>query len=275
MKIRKRFNRMIALEILLLAGYAFFFLRTSATGEASMYVHPRIIPFLIFGAASMLIIALVKLGELFQGQHEGYKPWTLVFFALPLLMAFTIHPQTFDSTTRTLSDIRLSVTQGEAAAEAEDGESAVEKEAEPTGKQRIESAGEEEAKAENNQESEQNALIMNAGNFVQCLNDVYGDPESYIGMPIEVECFVFHDGNQFKEDEFVAARLMMVCCAADMQPVGFLCRYDGANELEPDSWVTVYGTIGQTDFDGERIPYIEAERIEETENPDRNYIYPY
>ena len=66
MKIFCRFNINIALKILLLFGFAAFFLRTVLTGSVSLYVHPRIIPYMIFAAAAMIVIAFLLFGDLFK-----------------------------------------------------------------------------------------------------------------------------------------------------------------------------------------------------------------
>lgn len=262
----KRLNKAISLEIILLAGFAVFFIRAAATGSVSLYVHPRVVPFIIFAAIAMLIIALVRVGDLFRSRHDGRKVLPLIFFIIPLMMAFTIPPQNFDSTTGTLGDIRLSGEAKEVAPQSDrppdESESPDEEEMPPDAEQNADTA------------PARSILVMDTENYAQCLDDVSADLENYIGMPIEILGFVYHD-EQFKADEFVTARLMMVCCAADMQPVGFLCRYDRAETLKSDSWITVNGVIGKTEFNGETIPYVKVDHIDEAQKPDQDYIYPY
>jgi putative membrane protein len=112
-------------------------------------------------------------------------------------------------------------------------------------------------------------------NYFEVLNALYDDMDSYLGRRIEMTGFVFFDPENFAADQFVPARMLMTCCAADMVAVGALCRYDDAAALEEDSWVKVVGTVGATDFLGETVPYIEAESVQETTPPDDEYIYPY
>jgi len=118
-------------------------------------------------------------------------------------------------------------------------------------------------------------LVMSDNNFYECMNEIYSNMDKYDGVQIEVVGFVFNDNEGFLDNEFVPARMMMTCCAADMVPVGFLCRYDKASELKADAWVKVTGTIGKTQFDGETVPYIKAESVEKAEKPDVEYVYPY
>lgn len=118
-------------------------------------------------------------------------------------------------------------------------------------------------------------LVMDSSNYYKCLCAIYADMDKYEGTSVEVVGFVFNENESFAEDEFVPARLMMVCCAADMQPVGLLCQYEKALELEANSWVKVSGTIKEAEFDGETIPVIVAQSVEMTEEPDNAYVYPY
>jgi putative membrane protein len=77
MKAIKRLNKATSLEIILLAGFAVFFIRAAATGSVSLYVHPRVVPFIIFAAIAMLIIALVRVGDLLRSRHEGGRLFLL------------------------------------------------------------------------------------------------------------------------------------------------------------------------------------------------------
>jgi len=117
-------------------------------------------------------------------------------------------------------------------------------------------------------------IIMDNDNYVRWIQEIYDNIEKYIGKKIQVSGFVFKE-EQFEDNEFVSARMMMVCCAADMQPIGFLCRYDKAAELKVDTWIRVYGTITKGEFNGNVIPVIEADKVENTEKPEFDYVYPF
>ncbi len=269
-------NKQIAFESILMIGYAFFFIRIIVNGNVNEYVHPRIIPFMIFAAVSWIVITAFRLGEIFRQQNTHRRVLPLVFFIVPLMMAYTIPPQPFDSNTRTLGEIQLSgENSGNTNRSLTDSLPENTTRESPEADDLLESDADRIDQPDRGVTEGDKTLVMDSDNFVDCLNDVYGDVESYTGMPIEVLGFVFHDQEQFEENEFVAARLMMVCCAADMQPVGFLCRYDGAHELESDAWITVSGTIEKTVYEEETIPYIKVEKVERATKPDYDYIYPY
>ncbi|WP_343216272.1 hypothetical protein [Clostridium frigoris] len=77
------------------------------------------------------------------------------------------------------------------------------------------------------------------------------------------------------ENEFVPARLMMTCCAADLAPVGLLANYDKAKDLKQDTWIKVTGKIKDLNYNGEKTPIIIVESIKNTEKPKIEYVYPF
>ncbi len=274
LKNRRHLNINVALKILLLIGFAFFFLNSVVTGSVNLYVHPRIIPYLIFAAVAMTIIALLLVGDLFKPQKQKLGLLSLAFFALPLLMAFTIPPESFNSSTGTVGDVQLSggntISNDNVETEqSTEGQDNSEVSSSNTGTEASYESSDESSLLQNG------VIVMNSDNFYECLCELYANMDQYKGLPIEVVGFVFKEGDSFADNEFVPARLMMVCCAADMQPVGLLCQYDQASQLKADSWVKVSGIIAETEFDGETIPSIVAQNVVSAEEPDEAYVYPY
>jgi putative membrane protein len=80
------------------------------------------------------------------------------------------------------------------------------------------------------------------------------------------------------KDEFVVARLEMICCAADVQVTGLICDYNKVSELNDDSWITTFGTMDTENHDyGEEnqlMSVIKGEKIEPAANFKISYIYP-
>lgn len=270
------FNINIALKILSLMGFTYFFMYSIFTGSVNRYVHPRIIPFMIFASVAMLVIAVLLLGELFKPQKKKTNSWALLFYIIPLIMAFVLPAQSFDSNTKIVGDVQLA---GNESIDSNKGNLQEHKPNDESGKDVTENTS--KADATTNEDSnntiplKNGVLVMDSNNFYSCMNEVYTNLDKYVGTQIEVVGFVFNDNENFKDNEFVPARLMMVCCAADMQPVGFLCRYEQASKLKSDSWVKVTGVIRKTEFEGEGVPSIEAKSVVETEKPNDDYIYPY
>ena len=92
LKSKRYLNINVALKILLLLGFAFFFLNSVVTGSVSLYVHPRIIPYLIFPAVVMIIMALLLLGELFKPHKQKLSLLSLAFLYYPFLWPLPYRP---------------------------------------------------------------------------------------------------------------------------------------------------------------------------------------
>jgi putative membrane protein len=230
---------------------------------------------MIFASAAMIIIALLLFRELFKSTAKKGNSWPLLFFIVPLIMAFALPAESFDSSTGTIGDVQLS-----SGGSLSDNTIVAAQEPEETDNSAESSPAIEGDTAESKETDEyiplqDGVLVMDSSNFYECLCAIYADMDKYKGTPVEVVGFVFNENESFADDEFVPARLMMVCCAADMQPVGLLCQYEKTSELKADSWVKVSGTIEEAEFEGETIPVIVAQSVEMTEEPDEAYVYPY
>lgn len=74
--------------------------------------------------------------------------------------------------------------------------------------------------------------------------------------------------------EFVAGRLIMTCCEADMSFAGIICGYPKAYELDNKEWVDVTGIIRAV-FDketGRELPVCRVINLKKITAPDDEYI---
>jgi putative membrane protein len=120
------------------------------------------------------------------------------------------------------------------------------------------------------EETEKRIVVANE-DFYSRLNAIYRDAPHYEGYEIVVTGFVLNNLPSFDANTFVPARLAMVCCSADLAPIGMRCKYPGASELTSEMWVTVEGIIEISD-DGE--PEIAVTAISPAEEV-TEYVYPY
>ncbi|HBK86040.1 MAG TPA: TIGR03943 family protein [Firmicutes bacterium] len=122
-------------------------------------------------------------------------------------------------------------------------------------------------------------IIINSENFISMMDALWEDTDTYLGREIEMLGFIYED-QQLAPDDFVLARLIMNCCAADAQVAGLLCRYRQRSQLQPGEWVTVRGTLAKMPYYNVAVrevidmPYIEVTVIMPAEKPDNEYIYP-
>ncbi len=84
--------------------------------------------------------------------------------------------------------------------------------------------------------------------FIDVSDDDYGlwyvdaldHPERYVGKRVKVKGKAYAPmDDSIADHSFVLARLAMVCCAQDMQPIGFLSYWEHAGKLMDEEWVQV------------------------------------
>jgi uncharacterized repeat protein (TIGR03943 family) len=100
------------------------------------------------------------------------------------------------------------------------------------------------------------------------------DPAAFAGEEAKVIGFVYRD-DRFAPEEFMVARFVLSCCAADASPLGLVVRWPEGASLADDSWVEVEGHFEPGRFAGEEMPILIAESVTPTEIPERPYLYPF
>jgi putative membrane protein len=258
-----KFNIDSLFKTIILLGFTTFFLIVIISGKTKLYVHPRIIPYMIFFIAIMIIILLFTIKDICKPQRKKVRLGNYIFFIVPLILAFALPAKSMDSESMSYGFEPNANTASTSSGNTD---------TQPSSQPQVETT--EEKKAESFLKVVGNTIIFEDNNYIKSMNLIFNNLENYKGMKIEIVGFVYKD-SQFAENEFVPARLLMSCCAADLSPVGFMCRYDKANDLKKDSWVKVFGTINTINFKGNNVPGIIADKIESTSKPTDEYIYPY
>jgi uncharacterized repeat protein (TIGR03943 family) len=101
-----------------------------------------------------------------------------------------------------------------------------------------------------------------------------GDPAAFTGEEARVIGFAYRD-ERFAADQFMVARFVISCCAADAAPLGLIVQWPDSQTLTDDQWVEVAGHIEPGRFAGEAMPVLIADSITPTDIPERPYLYPY
>ncbi|MFC5471230.1 TIGR03943 family putative permease subunit [Cohnella suwonensis] len=98
--------------------------------------------------------------------------------------------------------------------------------------------------------------------------------DNFIGKDIHISGFVYRE-NDMKIDQFVVSRMAMQCCSADAMPYGFLVQSPNGASLKKDTWITMTGKLSTTNYRGNEIIQLEAQKITVIEAPNDPYVYPY
>lgn len=84
-------------------------------------------------------------------------------------------------------------------------------------------------------------------------------PERYMGKTVEFTAQVVKS-RTLRSDEFVPCRMVMTCCEADMQPLGYIARFRDADRLKTGDWVKIQAKVSSAsrdEYHGEG-PYLDV-----------------
>ena len=275
-------------KIVILVCFSALFVTLVVTNRISIYLHPRLIPFVIFAAMTFLLMAYSLVQDL-KRKRRRFAVAPYLIFLLPLILAVAAPPAAMSGATLQYSGTNSTgMTSGPGEAPAG-----------PAALPQLPESAEDDAPASGapQQESPQlqpnqeavdsktpfggtviltitdKTLDIDDTNFVSWLGELDGDPGRFKGMHISYVGYVYKS-DMFAANEFVAGRNLMWCCAADIQLIGCLCRYEGAAELTDGSWVRVDGTLDTAVWQGSEIPLISELTVTPAEKPAVEYVYP-
>lgn len=227
-----------------------------------------------FAIVSFIIISLFFSKELFKVRSKNNKVVNYVIFIVPLIISLVLPPKTMVSTsvsTNNGSKDNVYLEESDIGSLETEQNDIIDDETTIDNVTEYESVKEQE---DSKLTVRDNTIIINDDSFMAWVDELFMNIGKYEGHKVEIVGSILKDGT-FKQNEFIVARLLMICCAADMQPVGFLCRYDKASELEVDSWAKIKGVIKYEEVNGEEMPIIELENIENVDKPENEFLYPY
>lgn len=108
--------------------------------------------------------------------------------------------------------------------------------------------------------------------FADWFDAVYDNLDEFKGKRCKylAQVYLMED---FEENQFLAGRYFMVCCAADMVGYGVLCESDEKRNLKEEEWIMVEGTIEEYEYEGHMVPLLTDVVITKAEEPKVAYIY--
>ena len=113
---------------------------------------------------------------------------------------------------------------------------------------------------------------LTVSNYTNVLKTVHDNINDYIGMKV---CFsgYIHRMIDFKENQFVLARDMVISSDLQTVIVGFLCEYDNIKQYADKTWIQIEGEITKGDYHGD-MPILKITKIQKIDKPSDEYVYP-
>lgn len=271
-----RINSQAALESACFTAFGFFLFYLVGSKRYLNYVTPRMVPYLCFTAIVLLAWAGFRLRELFRPQHRNRAAHCLILIIPTLLLLLPLGAISSSSGYgSTLSGISGSGQTAFSGTAASTGASASSGTSSGTNGTAAASSQTDAVKQSSLSLAKDGSIQVSDDQFYAWLSEIYTNMDKYDGKTITIKGFVYRDSSAMQSNQFVPARMLMYCCAADLVPCGMLCEYDKVSELQAGDWVTVTGTIQIQKEQGEQQPVISVRQVISAHPPSEEYVYPW
>ena len=264
MKQRINSEKLLETVICFLLSVLLFYALIS--GKAANYVHPRINGYLWFAAAALLIISIMLLPAAFTPKHNA-KPGKYLLYFIPILFVVVIPAGTVQSKAISFGNApTVSAAVNSAGTSSQNKATAI------SG-----SASSENIEAKSSvpslpKEGSDGVITVQDEQFAKWYQDINQNMNKYNGKTLKFKGQVFRMKG-FAKNEMVPARYAMVCCTADLQPCGVLCRGNEVSQYKEDEWIWVTGKIKIAKYEGQTMPVCYVTKIEQAEKAKDDYIY--
>lgn len=209
------------------------------TGKIYYFLHPRLFIYSVFASIMLLILFLFEVYKMFREKHHHHEKIKILPYMMFMVFIVVAGLYQFENASSNIAknkDANYSFSIMKRNGKIEDG-----------------------------------VIDVNNSNYLDVLDELHRNLDNYIDREIVIDGFVFRD-KSFTQNQFVVARMLVTCCAADAQIVGLLV--DGKCEYKEDEWIRVEGTIDKGSYYGDTIPTIKAKQINKIDKPKEEYIYP-
>jgi putative membrane protein len=248
----KKVNVEVALKLVILTGFSLFYYILIRSDKITLYVHPRIVPFIKVSIVAMMIIVLFLIFDILKARTVKKKMRNYIIFIIPFVMMLGMKP----------NNNRPTVSSDNSSKFSEDR-------AENLNISKREKIDDEKINFGNKGQIE-----VTDSNYVTFLKEIGNNIDDYLNKEVEIVGFVYREEGM-KENQFALVRNMMVCCSADMQMVGLICDSAEANKYDANTWVKVNGTLELNKEKDKDEAVIKIKNIEKVKEPKKPYVYPY
>lgn len=280
-------NTEAILQFAILICMIFLLTYAMLSGKVSYYVHPRFYIGIWFSIVILIMFALSLLSKIEKARHN-VNVRHYIIFAIPLVTSMLFPATGVGGNNMTMAGGNNSSSATEESYSYKDvtesndstyysdeiggSSNTLQDYTQDTTAQGNE-AHEDVAEKYTRYESD-GVMIITDNIFAAWYCDVYDYVDDFQGKKCQYLAQVY-SMDDFEENQFLAGRYFMVCCAADLVGYGILCESDIRSELIDEEWITVTGTIAEYQYNGNSVPMLTDVTITKAEAPEDEYIYYY
>ncbi|BDR63834.1 TIGR03943 family putative permease subunit [Clostridium tetani] len=242
----KRFNINELFKFIIMVGFTFYFYYLVLTDKLNLFINPKMVKYIIFASIFFTILTVYQFTKVFTVKTKKSVNISYILMLLTLLIGFyatqtSLNPNVANKKgiNNNFSFINSKINKSNT-----------------TVKPIVESS---------------NSIIFTDENYFKNLYDIGEDLyKKYKGTKIVIDGFIYKE-DTLEKDEFIIARLMMACCAADSQVIGLVCKYPDTLNLKQNTWFKVEGIL---DFKN-NVPIILVNKLTSIPKPKNLYVYPF
>ena len=277
-------------KIVILLALTGLLLYELISGKIYYYVHPRYLPGLWLSVVVLLVFAISLLMERKRGRHNSSVS-QYGLYAVPIVLALLFPVIQGGNGNIAIAqssigrDTNNSTNTGQELLEEEDfstdtevnqaDTNDAEEEIDSFGNTEIVQPAEPEDKSQKYAvKAENGAVLISDEEYAAWYYDLYDYLDDFKGKRYQFTAQVFPlEG--LKENQFLAGRYIMTCCAVDLTGYGLISESDLAGGLKENEWLTVTGTIEEYEYNGMKVPYLTDIEVEKATAPKEEYVYYY
>ncbi len=115
--------------------------------------------------------------------------------------------------------------------------------------------------------------------FLNTIVDLQHNIKERIGTKTSLKGFVYRAPN-YKSNQFMVARMIITCCAADACVVGLMVETENASDYTTESWVEITGIVDSFEYHDENFgttyqaPIVKNPTVTIIEPLESPYVYP-
>lgn len=261
---KQKINSEILLETLICFLLSVLFFYALISGKVAKYVHPRINGYLWFAAVALLIISIMLLTAAFTPKHNA-KPGKYLLYFVPILFVILIPAGTVQSKAISFGNTPAAGTAVNSAGSSSQNKATAIPDS-------VSSENIEPQVPSLPKEGSDGVITVQDEQFAKWYQDINQDMNKYDGKTLKFKGQVFRMKG-FAKDEIVPVRYAMVCCTADLQPCGILCRGSDVPKYKNNEWVWITGKIKIEKYMKQTMPVCYVTKIEKAEKARDDYIY--
>ncbi len=288
MCLKKKLNLNELVWLLILIGFTYYFYMIISTNKLTLFVHPKMVKYVKFALGFFILLIVFQAKNIYSFKKPKSFKFGYIIFLIPITLGFLVKPvgmsadnainKGFSLTSQlkinTLKHNHTVLEDGTEVCEHNDGNTHfaqntnISENTNVTLKNPLDNITGEKGKT----------ISMTSENFINIYEDIYGNPQNYLGKLINMKGFIYKQKG-LNKDEFILSRIVVSCCAADAQLVGILCGNSEEKTLTEGTWVNIEGILSQREYKDAKsgeisvIPMIKVSKVEKLDAQNNEYIY--